>query len=107
MVQTINNWEKQDNWQGNPSLGYDSFMKNFKFENHKPIPVYVFGCSEPINQKDAEGYEWITHGFNFCVSAGANSDLSYSGGFPDEIKYDIQKCLDYVDKLYAEKRLIY
>ena len=106
MVQTINGWEKQENWKYNPSLGFDAYMKKFKYYD-RTIPVYIFGCSEPINQKDTEGYEWVTHGFNYCVSAGADSELSYSGGFPNEIKYDIQKCLEYVDMLDTEKKLIH
>lgn len=64
-------WEKQDNWHGNPELGYDCYMKHFKYCYYGPfIPVYVFGIEgEKVG--------------NFVVSAGNNSDYSYSGYCPD------------------------
>lgn len=66
-------WTKQKEWHGNPSLGYDSYMKKFGSRGVKPIPVYVFG-------KDGN---WG----HFMVSAGANSDYSYTGMIPNSNSY--------------------
>lgn len=87
----INNWEKQKEWHGNPSLGLESYKKIFvNPNNRRKVPVYVFG-------KDKE--------WHFVVSAGANSEYSYTGGFPEEIRTseNIEDKLNYVDKLYNTK----
>lgn len=89
-----NEWTKQDEWHGNPSLGLESWAKHFKNpHNGRLTPVYVFG--EP-NSKDLD--------LSFCVSAGANSDYSYSGCFFPE-KYDFPEFMAQVDILYNQGRL--
>ena len=66
-------WTKQKEWHGNRSLGYDSYMKKFAGPGGRKIPVYVFG-------KDGN---WG----HFTVSAGANSDYSYTGMIPNSNSY--------------------
>lgn len=84
-------WVKQSEWHGNPLLGLESWMKKFKNPyNGRWVPVYIFGVPDSGD-------------FTFCVSAGANSDYSYSGCFYPEklsaeeamarldVKYDLFK----------------
>lgn len=105
MKETTEKWVKQPEWFGNTKLGLDSYMKHFTRHTSK-IPVYIFGCSEPIKQT-YDNFEWTTHGFGYCVSAGANSQYSYSDAFPTDVKYDVQKCMDYLDELDRQGKLIY
>lgn len=94
-------WEKQPFWHGNRELGLDSYRKYFKNPfNGKKVPVYVFGKSGLYPKPFTD--------WNYIVSAGANSDYSYSGGFPEEIGNSTpEKCMEYVDSLYEKKKLIY
>lgn len=83
-------WEKQPEWHGNPELGLDSYKKMFvnPFTKRK-VPVFVYGKGNDVH---------------FVVSAGANSEYSYSGGFyPD--KPDFDEAMSRVDKLYDIGRL--
>ena len=90
--QIFREWTKQEKWWGNPSLGYESWAKHFKNpHNGKLTPVYVFGLSSTLN-------------LSFCVSAGANSDYSYSGCFFPE-KYDFPEFMAQVDTCYQQGKL--
>jgi hypothetical protein len=99
-------WVKQDNWHGNPAIGLVSYMKHFRnnFTNRN-VPIFIYGCAEPITYKN-DMCDSVYHGFNFIVSAGAYSEYSYSGGFPENIRYDIEKCKEYIDTLYNTGKLI-
>lgn len=84
-------WVKQKEWWGNPSLGLDSYMKEFTIPSiGRKVPVYVFGKFPHIH---------------YCVHAGANSEYSYSGCFyplnPDFIEF-----MNLVDALDKRKQLI-
>jgi len=109
----IDGWEKQKEWKGNPAIGFDSWMKKFTVKNNpsgRPIPVYIFGSEKEItyNFKIGEEDDTIIYkpGWNFCVSAGANSDYSYSGSFPDDIK-TIEQAIAFIEAKNKEQKLIY
>ena len=88
---SISEWEKQSEWHGNPSLGFDSYRKYFANPfNRKKVPVFIFG-------KDKK--------WSFVVSAGAGSDYSYTGGFSESPT--IKQAMAIVDALYENNRLIY
>ena len=90
--QIYKEWTKQEEWWGNPSLGLESWVKHFKNpHNGNLTPVYVFG--EPNSQD-----------LSFCVSAGANSDYSYTGCFHPN-KYDFPEYMEQVDIHYKQGRL--
>lgn len=85
-------WEKQKEWHGNPSLGYDSYRKYFSLPSGRKVPVYVYG---------KEG------GWSFVVSAGASSDYSYTGGFPEDVRNgSAEVAMSYVDSLNDKEKLI-
>lgn len=92
---SINIWEKQKEWYGNRELGYESYRKFFSMpRTGRKIPVFIYGTEKK--------------GWNYVVSAGANSDSSYSGGFPEELRHaSIEKAKEYVDKLYDDDKLIF
>jgi hypothetical protein len=78
-------WTKQKEWYGNPSLGYDSYMKMFGSRRTKKIPVYVYG-------KDGK---WG----NFTVAAGSSSEYSYSGLIPNSNSYmDVINGVELLDR---------
>lgn len=84
-------WTKRDVWEGNPSLGYESWTKHFRNpHNGKLTPVHVFGSTK--------------ENISFCVSAGANSEHSYSGCFYPE-RYDFPEFMKQVDIRYNQGRL--
>lgn len=92
LKEIIDGWEKQPEWHGNPELGYDSYKKFFKLPSGRNIPVYVFGK------------EGTKYGIHFVVSAGANSEYSYSGGFyPESPTFD--EAMAKVDDLYEKGQL--
>ena len=66
----MNGWTKDEEWHGNPKLGYDSWHKVFKnhLKGNRKTKVYVFGKDE----------HW-----RFCVDDGPNGDFSYTGYRPD------------------------
>lgn len=85
---TINGWEKQNEWWGNPSLKYESYKKMFKNPyTDRRVPVFIFG-------KDNK--------WSFNVHAGKTSEFSYTGGFPNNIN-NLKDRMNYVDKLYNTK----
>lgn len=87
-------WVKQSEWKGNPSLGYDCYMKQFVNPfTGKKIPVYLFGLPESKE-------------LNFCVSGGANSDYSHSGCFYPE-KLTWEESMKRIDEKYKARELIY
>lgn len=87
-------WEKQDEWHGNPSLGYESWKKMFALPTGRKVPVYVFGTKE--------------NGWSYVVSAGKSSDYSYSGGFPVDVRNEeIDVVLKYADDLYKHGKMIF
>ncbi len=123
MTNELNNngWEKQVEWWGNPSLGYESYKKEFK-TRHRTIPVFIFGkVGQGLNtpcydyhEKDEKG-NYVTesryikeyHDFSdwsFCVHAGASSDYSYTGGFPNTPT--IEEAMAYVDQLHKDGKLL-
>lgn len=89
----VTEWEKQSNWHGNPNLGFDCYMKMFKVvSSGRKVPVYLFGLPESNELK-------------FCVSAGADSDLSYSGCFfPKKLNW--QQSMAEIDELSKIGKLI-
>jgi len=65
----LSDWEKQKEWYGNTKLGFESYKKEFQNPHTgRMVPVFVFGKLGEIG--------------SFCVSAGANSEFSYSGFVP-------------------------
>ncbi len=80
-------WTEQE-WPGNRSLQLQAACKLFG-----KIPVWVFGGTE----------DYPT--FSFCVSAGANSIHSYSGGFEGKVT-DIHEAERLVDEKYKANKLI-
>lgn len=90
LKEIANGWEKEPEWWGNPSLGLTSYKKIFinKMIN-RAIPVYVFGEEGDIH---------------FVVRAGAHSDYSYTGGFPEK-NISFEHAMEYVDKLYDSGKL--
>jgi len=83
-------WVKQKEWWGNPSLGLDSYMKEFinPFTFCK-VPVFVFGKFPDIL---------------YCIHAGANSSYSGSGCFYP-LKPDFIEFMNMVDALHKKKQL--
>lgn len=80
-------WQSAE-WFGNPALGMDAAVKKFVNPyNGRRVSVWVYGTSE----------------FHFCVSAGANSEWSYTGFCKDVVS--IEEAREYVDRLYSEGRL--
>lgn len=90
----MNEWTKEDEWHGNPSLNYESWMKTFRNPyTGRKVPVYVFG--KPSSLK-----------LHYCVSAGANSEYSYSGCFyPEQLTF--QETMNRVDQLYQQGKLFH
>jgi len=113
----VNGWVKQKEWHGNPSLGYESWKKNFKTPGGRAVPVYLFGKEGKgkntiIYTQDEQG-KTIPSGntfdapdWSYCVSAGPNSDYTHSGGFYPETP-SLQEAMDKIDALDKIKRLIY
>lgn len=78
-------------WPGNPELDLLCSAKYFTNPfGGKPIPVFVHG-------KDGR--------FNYTVSAGANSDFSYSGMCADNCT-TLEAATDYIDQLNTQNKLI-
>ena len=90
--QIYKEWTKQEEWEGNPSLGYDSWAKHFRNpHNRRLTPIYLFG--ETASKK-----------LHYCVAAGPNSDYSYGNCFyPDE--YDFTESMEQIDILYKQGKL--
>lgn len=87
-------WTDQE-WPGNPELKLAASCKLFKNPfNGKMIPVWVFGGNT--------GYL-----FSFCVSAGAYSDYSYTGGFYPQVVSDMSIAKNLVDNKALYGKLIY
>lgn len=57
------------------------------------IPVYIFGSPNSLE-------------LNFCVSAGANSEYSYSGCFYPE-KLTLEESMNRLDDMHRRGKLIY
>ena len=59
-------WEKDAQWEGNPSLGLDSYSKFFRnhLKGYKKTRVTVFGKEST---------------WSFCVDDGPNGNFSYGG----------------------------
>lgn len=85
-------WHKDDQWEGNPGLGVDSYTKRFAnyLANNRMVPVTIFG----------KGEEW-----NFCVRAGANSEFSYAA-FCVNCR-TIREAKAYVEQRYEDRRLFF
>ena len=83
-------WVKQKEWYGNPSLGYDCYLKWFKnpLNNNRLTKVYIFGKDD----------YW-----GACISSGANSDFSMSFWVPQ----NLQDAKDFTDVLYEKNRLFH
>lgn len=61
----LNEWVRDAEWWGNPSLGLESWHKVFvNHLNNKKTKVYVYGKVD----------SW-----SFCVADGPNGDFSYTG----------------------------
>lgn len=97
ITEDLSGWTKQKNCEGNPSLGLDSYLKKFKNpHNNRNVPVYIFGT-------DSENSEY-KNDWNFSVSAGPNSEFSYTGGFPLEIN-TLEKRIRHIEDLYSNGKL--
>jgi len=80
-------------WPGNPALNLVCSAKIFVNPfNARNTPIFIYGGTK----------ERPT--FSFCVSAGAKSDYSYTGGIPSEI-YEIDKAELFVDDLYKRGKI--
>ncbi|MFA5365780.1 MAG: hypothetical protein WC325_11425 [Candidatus Bathyarchaeia archaeon] len=98
----MQDWQKQPEWHGNPELGLESYKKVFKNpRNGRMVPVYIFGKDGKIDT--GSGIQSNNY-WSFCVSAGPNSDYSYTGGFPDGVVSQ-QDRQTYVNALYENNRL--
>lgn len=85
-------WEKQKKWFGNPRLGLASYKKDFKTKYlTRTIPVFIFGSDK--------------RGWLFVVHAGAYSDYSYTGGFPEDIT-TLEQRMEFVDHKHSIGKLI-
>jgi hypothetical protein len=86
-------WIKDKEWHGNPALGLESWHCRFAnpLDNNRRVPVYVWG----------KGKKW-----HFTVSAGANSDFSYTGSSPRPCK-NAQEMMKHVEERYAAGKLFY
>jgi hypothetical protein len=82
-------WLTQE-WPGNPALKLLCCAKYFINPfNGKQVPVFIFGTGK-------DGH------FNYCVSAGASSDYSYTGlVYADTL----EQAQSEVDKIYTDKKL--
>ncbi len=86
----LHNWTPQI-WPGNPALNLVCSCKLFiNPYTGKKVPVYVFGGTKEYQ------------GFNFTVSAGANSDFSYTGRAEGD---EIHIAQQYVDTLANNSKL--
>lgn len=86
------NWTKQTEWHGNPSLGYDCYCKLFRNPNNgKLVPIYVYGNSESLQ-------------LSYVVSAGKTSDYSYGGCFYPE-KLTWAETMQRIDETYKNGRI--
>lgn len=77
-------------WPGNPALNLLCSAKYFINPfNGRQVPIFIFGTGNEGN-------------FNYCVSAGANSDYSYTG-----LVYanTLEQAQIEVDKLNTNKKL--
>lgn len=84
------NWTAQI-WPGNPALNLVCSCKIFVNPfNGRKTPVWLFGGTKEYP------------GFNFTVSAGANSDFSYTGRVDS---HELHKAEIEVDDLYSTKKL--
>lgn len=111
-------WEKQKEWHGNPALGYDSYKKIFKVPSSgRRVPVFVFGKegkgkntpiwseeNNPDGSRKLSGETFDAPDWSYVVSAGANSDLSHSGGFYPQTP-TLLEALAIVDEKYKSGRL--
>jgi hypothetical protein len=111
-----NGWVKQSEWHGNPALGFDCWLKYFKYKNRK-IPVYLFGKegrgkNRIIWGRDKDdnpvpsGKTYDAPDWQYVVSAGANSDLSHSGGFYP-LTPSLEQAMAIIDQRHGDGRLIY
>lgn len=84
--QIMKTWTQDKEWKGNPALGMKSFHKKMRTEYRtRKVPVYVYGGG--IAPHDGWG--------NYCVSAGADSELSHSGFIPDcKTAEDVMRGID-------------
>ena len=85
------NWVKDKEWHGNPELNLDSWHKFFNnpLDNNRKVKVFVFG-------KDKS--------WKFCVSAGKNSDFSYTGSCAGTCD-SREQMMKYVDLQYSIGKL--
>lgn len=83
-------WTRQV-WPGNPSLNLIASCKIFVNPfNRKKTPIWIFGGTKEY------------HGFNFCVSAGADSNWSYTGRVE---AYEIERAEQEIDSKYQSKSI--
>ncbi len=118
-MEKVENWTKQKEWHGNPELGYDCYLKTFRNPfNGVTTPVYIFGKEgsgkdTPIYGRDENdnpivisGHKFDAPDWSFVVSAGANSEYSYSGGFYPATP-TLEQTMEIVDKMYKDGKLIH
>lgn len=80
-------------WPGNPSLNLVCSCKLFRNPfTGKKTPVFIYGGTKEHRS------------FSYFVSAGANSDYSYSGGIPNDI-YELHKAEAHVNMLAETHQL--
>jgi len=77
-------WTQQAQWDGNPSLGYESYEKLYPnpLNHNRKTKVKLFG-------KD--------NNWNACISAGPNSDFSGCVWVPD----NKEEAMQYLDEMFV------
>lgn len=92
--ETNNKTWTQQTWPGNPSMNLKAACKIFANPfNGRKVPVWVWGGGIDKNN------------YSYTVSAGANSDFSYTGGWFPDVVTDIETAQQRVDELYNTKKL--
>lgn len=90
-ISRCGDWEKQPEWHGNPALSYESWKKTFvNPHTGRKVPVYVFGKPDGIP--------------DYCVSAGHDSDFSYTGSFYPE-RPDFPEAMRRINQQYEAGQL--
>ena len=80
---TIKEWVLTE-WYGNPAMNLTAYMKKIR-----GVKVWI--------------WRGMT-GLSFTVNAGANSERSYSGGFPDSVT-NFNQAIEHVEYLETTKKL--
>lgn len=90
----VGEWVKQSQWHGNPELGYDCWMRYFIVRSsRRKVPIYVWGPPDSLE-------------LHYTVSAGHDSDLSYTGCFYPQ-KLNWVETMQAIDERSKDGRLIY